>query len=171
LSRTFIGEDAKTVENKLKQLRNILRAYTIRNATISYCQGLNFVVAHILRYFTEEEEAFWVYCCILENILPIDYYLAMVGTLVDQSLFGKTLKVIMPRLASYFKNVGMEVTFITLQWFVCLYTYNFQPAISDIIWDHLFVKGCKILFRAGLAVISLLEKDIVNCEDFCTSSI
>jgi hypothetical protein len=170
LSRTFIGEDPRTVEKKLGQLRNILKAYAIRNATLSYCQGLNFVVGHMLRYLTEEE-AFWVYCCILENILPIDYYLAMVGTSVDQNLFGKTLKVVMPRLASYFKKKNINVTFITLQWFVCLYTYNFQPVISDVIWDHLFVKGCKTLFHAGLAVISLLEKDIVNCKEFCMSSI
>lgn len=138
----------------------------MRNATVSYCQGLNFVVGHMLRYLTEEE-AFWVYCCILEDILPIDYYLSMVGTLVDQKLFGKILKVIMPRLANFFKNTNIDVTFITLQWFVCLYTYNFQPAISDAIWDHLFVKGCKILFRGGLAVISLLEKNIVTSEEFC----
>ncbi len=36
----------------------------------------------------------------------------------------------------------------------------------DEIWDQLFVRGSEVLFRAGLAMIALLEKDLVRCEEF-----
>ena len=88
MNRTFVGENPREIKIKLNQLRNILTAYAKRNPTMGYCQGQNFIVGHILRYL-QEEEAFWLYCCLIEDILPIDYYLSMVGILVDQKIFGR----------------------------------------------------------------------------------
>jgi hypothetical protein len=43
---------------------------------------MNFVVGNLLKYLNEEE-SFWVFVSITENILPIDYYSDMLGILVD----------------------------------------------------------------------------------------
>jgi hypothetical protein len=56
-------------------LRRILCAYSKRNPLIGYCQGMNFIVARIGKYMLQQEEqAFWIFTSLLENILPIDYY-------------------------------------------------------------------------------------------------
>lgn len=38
----------------MKAVENILRAYSIRNPTIGYCQGFNFIVGRLLKVVNEE---------------------------------------------------------------------------------------------------------------------
>ena len=44
LKRTFPDEPICMTEGFLVQLRNILICYSIRNSTVGYCQGMNFIV-------------------------------------------------------------------------------------------------------------------------------
>ena len=71
------------MEPVLKKLRNILTAYTKRNPTVGYCQGMNFVAGRLLQVIEDEEEAFWVLASLIETILPLDYYSIISGVLVD----------------------------------------------------------------------------------------
>ncbi len=131
---------------------------------MGYCQGLNFIVAHLLRHLSEEQ-AFWTLCCLIESILPIDYYCAMIGVLIDQRLFLQLIHDIMPQLAVYLDKLNLDPSLVSLQWFVCLFSYNLQPEVSDVIWDHLFLQGSKTLFKAGMAIMSLVEKNIMTCDE------
>lgn len=136
-----------------------------RNPTIGYCQGLNFIVAHLLRYL-QEEEAFWVLCCLLETILPIDYYSSMIGIMIDQKVFSSLVKAIDPQLCNYLKQINLDPSLVSLQWFICLFSNNLQPDVSDIIWDYLFLSRSKTLFKAGIAIMLLIEKNLLKCSEF-----
>ncbi len=105
------------------KLRNVLYAYTRRNPTVGYCQGLNFIAATLLR-FLEEEETFWTLTMLIECILPIDYYSVMVGVLLDQKIFQYYIKKYLPSLFQHFQKIGMDPSLFSLQWFVCLFSYN-----------------------------------------------
>lgn len=48
LPRTFPDEEFFRNSNIIKSLENVLIAYTIRNPTIGYCQGFNFIVGRLL---------------------------------------------------------------------------------------------------------------------------
>ena len=79
LKRTFPNEEYfKKPENK-KKLKNVLIAYSRRNSKIGYCQGFNFIVARLLKLFDKEEDVFWIFVQIIENILPCEYYSELVG--------------------------------------------------------------------------------------------
>ncbi len=149
------------------ELRNMLAAYVKRNPTVGYCQGMNFVAAHLFRYLTEEE-SFWVLTSLIETILPIDYYSVMIGVLIDQKLFCRMIKLIMPNVWSFFKRINLDPSLVSLQWFVCLFSYNLQPEVSDTIWDNLLLRGSEVLFKSGLAIISMIEKNLLTCKEFRT---
>jgi len=51
----------------------VCTAYAYRNAHIGYCQGFNFIVGRLLQVMTEEE-SFWTFSCIIENLMPVDYF-------------------------------------------------------------------------------------------------
>jgi len=165
LNRTFGGDKSAATEQNLKSLKNILNAYVNRNPTVGYCQGFNFVVAHLLRHMGEEE-AFWVFCCIIENVLPLDYFTYMLGVLVDQGIFRNAVKDSLPNVWTLLKKHNMDPSLVSMQWFICLYTQNIQPEVADTLWDHMFLQGSKILFKAGLAMLCLLEKNILKCNEF-----
>jgi hypothetical protein len=82
LHRTFDEEGEELDQDKIKAIRNVLRAYIKRNPTVGYCQGMNFVVARLIQ-FMNEEEAFWTMTMIIETMLPVDFYCNMVGVLID----------------------------------------------------------------------------------------
>ena len=146
-------------------LRNILNAYVKRNPTVGYCQGLNFVVAHLLRIMGEEE-AFWILCCVMESILPLDYYTYMIGILVDQKIFQRLLRNTLPSVWTLFKKFSIDPSLVSMQWFICWFSQNIQADVADEIWDRLFLQGSKVFFKAGLSMLALLEKDISKCKEF-----
>lgn len=165
LKRTYNDQAENGKDIDLNPLRNVLYAFAKRNSTIGYCQGLNFVAGHLLRYLTEEE-AFWALCCLIESILPIDYYPAMIGILVDQKVFAKLVKMNFVEVWNHLEKMNLDVSLLSLQWFICLFSYNLKSEVSDPIWDFLFLSGTKILFRAGIALVSLIKKNFLKCKEF-----
>ena len=55
-------------------LRNILYCYAIRNPSLLYCQGMNYIVAFLLINGFSEEEGFWFMIQIIEDIVMTDYF-------------------------------------------------------------------------------------------------
>lgn len=51
LNRTFPEVEFFQKEENIKKLENILICYSIRNSSIGYCQGFNFIVARLLEIF------------------------------------------------------------------------------------------------------------------------
>ena len=47
--------------------------FQVRNKEIGYCQSMNFVVATMLMYCSEEQ-SFWILCSLVEDVLPEGYY-------------------------------------------------------------------------------------------------
>lgn len=58
----------------LEPLKNILTAYAIRNPSLVYCQGMNYLVAYFLINEVSSEQTFWILACLIENCLPEDYF-------------------------------------------------------------------------------------------------
>lgn len=54
LGRTFPKDPFFIDKNNIAKLKNILIAFTRREATIGYCQGFNFIVGKILKICKDE---------------------------------------------------------------------------------------------------------------------
>jgi len=127
---------------------------------------MNFVVAKILGAMEDEEEAFWILCCLIEDILPIDYFSNMVGVLVDQKIFTEMVSFHNKELAAKFAKLDGDPSLICLQWFVCCYVTTLSDKLSDVIWDLLMVEGHIVLYKAGLVFLDSLKKFIMEVEEF-----
>jgi len=152
LNRTFPQNTFFKDENNLQKLKNILMAFAYRNITIGYSQGFNFIAGKILLVIQNEEESFWVFTNILENYLPIDFYLKFTGIKIDmqivKNLINSTLK--------YSKNdetIDIILNNLLSKCFISLFSQNFQDCISNIIWDTFFIYGKIVLYKAFIWVI------------------
>ena len=67
-------------------------AFSMRNITIGYCQGFNYIVAKLLLLFQNEEDAFWVFTQMAENYLPFDFYIKFTGVRTDMEIVKKIIK-------------------------------------------------------------------------------
>lgn len=165
LHRTFANESCH-LQTKMPSLRNILIAYATRNPSVGYCQGLNFIVGRLISLGFSEEESFWMLCHIVEIYLPIDYFSQMIGVLVDQKVFESLLVKYLPGIAALFRDFDVDVSFFSVHWFICIFAYSFHRDVSIRLWDCFFVKGNKILFSIGLAVLYLRRKQLLTCKEF-----
>lgn len=87
----------------INSMRNVLSAYIIRNPTVGYCQGMNFMTARLLTCL-EEEEAFWVLIQIIEEHLPLDNYSNLIGVLVDQKVLQHLMEQKLPKMVEYLEK-------------------------------------------------------------------
>jgi len=107
----------------LTPLRNVLHGIVIRNPTIGYCQGMNFIAARLLSCM-KEEEAFWTMTQIVERYLPLDYYSNMIGVLVDQKVLQCYMLERLPRLCAHLEEHMFSLDLIAFQWIACLFAIN-----------------------------------------------
>ncbi|XP_043916913.1 TBC1 domain family member 2A isoform X2 [Protopterus annectens] len=75
----------------VQKLRRVLLAFSWKNPTIGYCQGLNRLAAIALLVLEEEETAFWCLYTIVEILMPPDYYSK---TLTASQVKGRTGEVL-----------------------------------------------------------------------------
>ena len=89
----------------------------------------------------------------------------MCGAIIDQQVMTELLRLKLPKLAAHFQACSFDPTMLTLQWFTCLFAYNFNAAILMRIWDVFIIKGPKMLFRIALAIFHLLQSDLLKQWD------
>lgn len=69
------------------------------------------MVGNFLKHLNEQE-SFWLFVSITENMLPLDYYSDMLGVLVDQKIFEKLLIEKYPKLVQHMQGCGFQVDMI-----------------------------------------------------------
>ena len=99
---------------------------------------------------------------LFETLVPLDYYSKMIGVLLDTAVFDDLLTEAMPDLVEFLRDNFIEPKTFTLQWFSCLFSYNFSWEVLSKIWDVLFIKGQKILFRVALATLHIMKDTIMS---------
>ena len=137
LHRTFPELEYFNNPENIQKLKNILMAFSLRNNTIGYCQGFNFIVAKLLIEINDEEEAFWVFTNIIENYLPGDFYINFFGVKND-------IKIIKKIIMKNYKDIKGETLDYLLpnlitKCFISLYSQNIRGQLLEMIWDSFFV--------------------------------
>lgn len=149
----------------MEPLRHVLYALVIRNPTVGYCQGMNFIAARLLVCMSEEE-AFWTLVMIIEKYLPLDYYSNMIGVLVDQKVLQHFMRKRLPRLCAHLDEHDFNLDLIAFQWLACLFAINLPQKIHFAVWDLFFIKGIVVIFRFALTILQLMEEQILRADRF-----
>lgn len=149
-------------ESLLPSLENVLLAYAVRNKEIGYCQSMNFVVATMLMYCSEEQ-SFWILCSLVEDVLPEGYYTeTLSGLRADLHLFNWCVQQFVPQLGQHFDQNCIDVAPILMNWFMCLFVNTLPTEHAHRVLDCVLHEGHKALFRTGLAILSLRSQELLQ---------
>eukprot|EP01017_Pseudomicrothorax_dubius_P030777 TRINITY_DN3864_c0_g1_i3.p1 TRINITY_DN3864_c0_g1~~TRINITY_DN3864_c0_g1_i3.p1 ORF type:complete len:647 (-),score=123.87 TRINITY_DN3864_c0_g1_i3:149-2089(-) len=163
--RTFPDMAYFATEKARDSLRAVLNAYAKRNGYVGYCQGFNVIVGKMIPFMTEEE-AFWLFTSLIENILPLEYYTNMAGAIADLRVLNMLISSMFPDVGRKLREIGMDLSLFTLRWFVCVYASIFNEEMLFPIWDFLFTYGDVALFKVALWLIKRFSADILAARDF-----
>lgn len=151
---------------KTKQMMmRILAAFISRNPKYGYCQNMTCIIGMIL-FFLPEEDAFWLFTTIIEDILPVDFCSpTLIGLRVDQMVLEVMIKERLPKLHSHFFKFDVDISCFTTSWLLRLFVGVFPIETTLRVWDCFLNEGSKILFRVALAFLKLHEDLVRGCTD------
>ncbi|CAH1785700.1 unnamed protein product [Owenia fusiformis] len=149
----------------IQKMQEVLLAFCMHNPTIGYCQGMNFIVGMCL-LFMEPEDSFWTLIAITEKIFIPNYFdLNLVGAQADQEVLKDLIKEKLPELHAHLDEIEIEISTITLNWFLAVFfdSVPFETLLR--IWDCFLLEGPKVLFRFSLAMLRMHQQSILYKKD------
>jgi len=158
------GVDLTVAKGGQASLRRVLRAYSIYDVDVGYCQGMNFIAAMFITYVSEEE-AFWLLVAIMK-----DSPCRMRGLFGEgmseahQVLFvaQKLITQFLPRLSRHFAAENVDITMFATQWLLTMYTSSFPFDIVTRVWDCYLVEGWKVAYRVMLALLEGCSAELLK---------
>ncbi len=126
---------------------------------------MNNVAATLLLIDPSEEKSFWLLVCLIEKIMPRDYYTShLLTSQADQRVLIEYVEELLPALSSHIELLGVDLPAVTFAWFLSLYTDCLPVEALFRVWDLLFVEGMVTLFRVAVAILKLHEKELVSMD-------
>ncbi|KAJ1525754.1 hypothetical protein ONE63_008960 [Megalurothrips usitatus] len=149
----------------IPRLRRVLRGLAWLYPEIGYCQGTGMMAASLL-LLMEEEDAFWMMSTIVEELLPASYYSStLIGVQADQRVLRTFICSYLPDLDSVLKEHDIELSLITLHWFLTIFASVVHMKILLRIWDLFFFDGSIVLFQVTLGMLKIRESDLKKLEN------
>ena len=147
-----------------ESLREILRIFVVTRPDIGYVQGLSYI-AGILLTQMDKFQAFTCFCNIIlsPNIFTF-YKLDDIGIKKRLDLFNEILKINLPNIYNLFLRNEVLPEYYLLEWIMTLFTRTFHIELVLRIWDVYMIEGILALYRASVAIIILIEKELINLD-------
>lgn len=144
-------------------LRRILKAYSMYDQEVGYCQGMNFIAGLFLTV-VQEETAFWMLVHVM-NDAPCRMRTLFGEGMKDthQVLFvaDKLIHQFLPKLAKHLDKEMIHVTMYATQWLLTQYTSSFRFDMVTKLWDCFLCEGWKITYRVMLAILKANQSKLL----------
>ncbi|CAG8466562.1 22617_t:CDS:2 [Dentiscutata erythropus] len=154
LARTFPSIEMFKEENGEGQtmLWNVLKAYSLYDPLVGYCQGLGFLVGPLLMNTYDMRTMFT---------------LNMEGLQLRHYQFTALLSQILPDLHAHFLEFGVNVAMFASQWFLSLFAYTYPLPLVLRIYDIVFAEGApETIMRVAVALLQKNEAKLLELEEF-----
>lgn len=143
-------------------LFNVIKAYSLHDREVGYCQGSGFIVGLLLMQMPEEE-AFAVLVQIMQQHRMRDMFkpsMAELGLCMYQleSLVQEQLN----DLYVHFQSQGFQTTMYASSWFLTLYTTTLSLSLCKRIMDVFLSEGMEFIFKVALALLQLGKEALLS---------
>ncbi|EDX01971.2 ecotropic viral integration site 5 ortholog isoform X1 [Drosophila teissieri] len=145
-------------------LFNVIKAYSLHDREVGYCQGSGFIVGLLLMQMPEEE-AFAVLVQIMQqhrmrhmfkpSMSELGLCMYQLENLVQEQI---------PDMHIHFQQQGFQTTMYASSWFLTLYTTTLNVNLSCRIMDVFLSEGMEFIFKVALALL-LTGKETLLCLD------
>ncbi|KAG0357661.1 hypothetical protein BG005_003266 [Podila minutissima] len=169
LARTFPQVDMFKEEGGKGQemLGNILKAYSLYDPHVGYCQGLGFLVGPLLMNM-DEKEAFCVFVRLMETYdMRTMFTLNMEGLQLRLYQFSALLSEHLPMLHAHLSFHAIHAAMYASQWFLSLFAYTYPLPLVLRIYDVVFTEGApETIMRVAVAFLKKNEEKLMQLQEF-----
>ncbi|KAI9284759.1 rab-GTPase-TBC domain-containing protein [Umbelopsis sp. AD052] len=169
LARTFPNVDMFKLDGGSGQqaMGRVLKAYSMYDAHVGYCQGLAFVVGPLLMNMPEKQ-AFCVFVRLMETYdMRTMFTLNMEGLHLRLHQLQTLLSQTCPKIANHLSEHAIHPAMYASQWYLTLFAYCFPISLVIRIYDVVFAEGAvETIMRIAIALLRKNEEKILALDDF-----
>ncbi|CAF0773595.1 unnamed protein product [Brachionus calyciflorus] len=162
IDRTYPDHDYFRNTAGQESLFNVMKAYSIHDPEVGYCQGSAFICGLLLIQNIPEEEAFAIFVQIMQKYnlreiyKPNMYHLGLCMYQLDV-----LLQELIPDLHSHFVSHAFHPSMYCSSWFLTLFTTLLPLPLVCRIFEIFLNEGIEIIFRIGLALLEYHKDSLI----------
>ncbi|XP_059130909.1 ecotropic viral integration site 5 protein homolog isoform X2 [Peromyscus eremicus] len=166
IARTYPEHNFFKEKDSLGQevLFNVMKAYSLVDREVGYCQGSAFIVGLLLMQMPEEE-AFCVFVKLMQDYRLRELFkpsMAELGLCMYQ--FECMIQEHLPELFVHFQSQSFHTSMYASSWFLTVFLTTFPLPIATRIFDIFMSEGLEIVFRVGLALLQMNQAELMQLD-------
>ncbi|XP_069087836.1 EVI5-like protein isoform X1 [Pleurodeles waltl] len=166
IARTYPEHDFFKGQDSLGQevLFNVMKAYSLVDREVGYCQGSAFIVGLLLMQMPEEE-AFCVFVRLMQEYRLRELFkptMAELGLCIYQ--FEYLLQEQLPELNIHFRSQSFHTSMYASSWFLTLFLTTFPLPVATRVFDIFIYEGLEIIFRVGMALLQVNQMELMQLD-------
>ncbi|XP_023599128.1 EVI5-like protein isoform X6 [Myotis lucifugus] len=166
IARTYPEHEFFKGQDSLGQevLFNVMKAYSLVDREVGYCQGSAFIVGLLLMQMPEEE-AFCVFVRLMQEYRLRELFkpsMAELGLCIYQ--FEYMLQEQLPDLNTHFRSQSFHTSMYASSWFLTLFLTTFPLPVATRVFDIFMYEGLEIVFRVGLALLQVNQVELMQLD-------
>nr|XP_019775437.1 ecotropic viral integration site 5 protein homolog isoform X8 [Tursiops truncatus] len=151
-------------EDVRKKKEKQVKAYSLVDREVGYCQGSAFIVGLLLMQMPEEE-AFCVFVKLMQDYRLRELFkptMAELGLCMYQ--FECMIQEHLPELFVHFQSQSFHTSMYASSWFLTIFLTTFPLPIATRIFDIFMSEGLEIVFRVGLALLQMNQAELMQLD-------
>ncbi|NWQ73084.1 EVI5 protein, partial [Columbina picui] len=166
IARTYPEHDFFKEKDSLGQevLFNVMKAYSLVDREVGYCQGSAFIVGLLLMQMPEEE-AFCVFVKLMQDYRLRELFkpsMAELGLCMYQ--FECMIQEHLPELYVHFQSQSFHTSMYASSWFLTIFLTTFPLPVATRVFDIFMSEGLEIVFRVGVAVLQMNQAELLQLD-------
>ncbi|KAJ8349963.1 hypothetical protein SKAU_G00250930 [Synaphobranchus kaupii] len=170
LGRTFPTHQYFSAQLGAGQLSlyNLLKAYSLLDTEVGYCQGISFIAGVLLLHMSEEQAFDMLRFLMYDLGFRRQYRPDMISLQIQMYQLSRLLHDYHRDLYNHLEEHEICPSLYAAPWFLTLFASQFPLGFVARVFDILFVQGTEVIFKVALCLLSSHEGEIVECDGFET---
>lgn len=149
-------------------LYNILKAYSLLDQEVGYCQGLSFVAGILLLHMGEEEAFNMLKFLMFDMGLRKQYRPDMIILQVQMYQLSRLLHDYHRDLYNHLEEHEIGPSLYAAPWFLTVFASQFPLGFVARVFDMIFLQGSEVIFKVALSLLGSHKPLILQHENLET---
>uniref|UniRef100_A0A3Q3EBM9 TBC1 domain family member 4 n=1 Tax=Labrus bergylta TaxID=56723 RepID=A0A3Q3EBM9_9LABR len=146
-------------------LYNLLKAYSLLDPEVGYCQGLSFI-AGVLLLHMEEEDAFYMLKFLMFDVgLRKQYRPDMIILQIQMYQLSRLLHDYHRDLHTHLEQQEIGPSLYATPWFLTAFASHFPLGFVARVFDMLFLQGSEVIFKVAMSLLGSHKPLILQHEN------
>ncbi|XP_073436488.1 TBC1 domain family member 4 isoform X2 [Dendrobates tinctorius] len=147
-------------------LYNLLKAYSLLDKEVGYCQGISFVAGVLLLHMNEQQSFEMLKFLMYDLAFRKQYRPDMMSLQIQMYQLSRLLHDYQRDLYNHLEENEISPSLYAAPWFLTLFASQFPLGFVARVFDIIFVQGTEVIFKVALSLLSNNKECIMACDSF-----